>query len=126
MLTLFNNLAMRTGCCTSLQARSSQSNKLELHFRPEDPYSHPAFGELRPCNNLLLKISREKPLDGHHAKASESIPETRKGNEAQSSQPKNDMVATAEEVEDCTPTDKEENLVADIVAHVPEAYCFDG
>ncbi|GMP28711.1 hypothetical protein CsSME_00004145 [Camellia sinensis var. sinensis] len=30
------------------QARSLQSNKLELHFRPEDPYSHPAFGELQP------------------------------------------------------------------------------
>ncbi|XP_028115124.1 DEAD-box ATP-dependent RNA helicase 52C-like isoform X2 [Camellia sinensis] len=31
-------------------ARSLQSNKLGLHFCPEDPYSHPAFGELQPCN----------------------------------------------------------------------------
>ncbi|KAF7801350.1 general transcription factor 3C polypeptide 5-like isoform X1 [Senna tora] len=84
-----------------LKAHSSQSNKLELRFRPEDPYSHPAFGELRPCNNLLLKISREKPRVGHDAKASDSMPETRMEN-------------------------KESNLVADIVAHVPEAYCFDG
>eukprot|EP00257_Ricinus_communis_P021369 XP_015580843.1 general transcription factor 3C polypeptide 5 isoform X2 [Ricinus communis] len=43
-----------------LKARTSQSNKLELYFRPEDPYSHPAFGELRACNNLLLKISKKK------------------------------------------------------------------
>ncbi|KAB1218180.1 General transcription factor 3C polypeptide 5 [Morella rubra] len=43
-----------------LKARSSQSNKLELRFRPEDPYSHPVFGELRSCDNLLLKISKRK------------------------------------------------------------------
>ncbi|KAG6732938.1 hypothetical protein I3843_01G194500 [Carya illinoinensis] len=48
-----------------LKARSSQSNKLELRFRPEDPYSHPAFGELRPCDNLLLKIAKkESSTDG--------------------------------------------------------------
>ncbi|KAF9663088.1 hypothetical protein SADUNF_Sadunf17G0002200 [Salix dunnii] len=43
-----------------LKARSSQSNKLELYFRPEDPYSHPVSGELRSCHNMLLKISRKK------------------------------------------------------------------
>ncbi|GMY16885.1 general transcription factor 3C polypeptide 5-like [Fagus crenata] len=45
-----------------LKARSSHSNKLELRFRPEDPYSHPAFGELRPSNNFLLKISKTKSV----------------------------------------------------------------
>ncbi|CAK7323375.1 unnamed protein product [Dovyalis caffra] len=35
-----------------LKARSSQSNKLELYFRPEDPYSHPVSGELRSCHNM--------------------------------------------------------------------------
>jgi general transcription factor 3C polypeptide 5 (transcription factor C subunit 1) len=50
-----------------LQAHNSHSNKLELRFRPDDPYSHPAFGELRPCNNLLLKISKKMSNgdDGH-------------------------------------------------------------
>uniref|UniRef100_A0A2P2LEA2 General transcription factor 3C polypeptide 5-like n=1 Tax=Rhizophora mucronata TaxID=61149 RepID=A0A2P2LEA2_RHIMU len=42
------------------KARSSQLNKLELRFRPEDPYSHPAFGELHPSTSLLLKISKNK------------------------------------------------------------------
>ncbi|KAL0835928.1 hypothetical protein Bca101_087817 [Brassica carinata] len=31
------------------EARGSFSNKLELRFRPEDPYAHPALGEQRPC-----------------------------------------------------------------------------
>lgn len=43
-----------------LKARSSNTNKLELRFRHDDPYSHPAFGELHPCNNFLLKISKKK------------------------------------------------------------------
>ncbi|PPE02926.1 hypothetical protein GOBAR_DD00048 [Gossypium barbadense] len=51
-------------------ARISQSNRLELHFRPEDPYSHPAFGELSPCNNLLLKISKKKCSNRQTAEAS--------------------------------------------------------
>ena len=46
-----------------LKARTSPSNKLELRFRPDDPYSHPAFGELRPCNNnFLLKISKTQSI----------------------------------------------------------------
>ncbi|PQQ17858.1 hypothetical protein Pyn_24437 [Prunus yedoensis var. nudiflora] len=46
------------------KAHSSQSNRLELHFRHQEPYSHPTFGDLRPCNNLLLKISRTKSNAG--------------------------------------------------------------
>ncbi|KAM3702147.1 hypothetical protein ACJW31_04G004600 [Castanea mollissima] len=47
-----------------LKARTSPSNKLELRFRPDDPYSHPAFGELRPCNNnFLLKISKTQSIE---------------------------------------------------------------
>ncbi|KAJ0636712.1 putative transcription factor IIIC subunit Tfc1/Sfc1 [Helianthus annuus] len=43
------------------KARESQSNKLELHFRPEDPYSHPVIGDIvTPCNQFLLKISKQK------------------------------------------------------------------
>lgn len=47
-------------------------------------------------------------------------------NEAQTSQPNSDMVATAEEMEESMCREEKANLVADIVAHVPEAYCFDG
>ncbi|KAI4332044.1 hypothetical protein L6164_016985 [Bauhinia variegata] len=104
-----------------VKARSSQSNKLEpskleLHFRPEDTYSHPALGELRTCNNFLLKISKGKPNDDCDAKASESKSETRMANETQACEPVGDHV----------PVDEESNLFADIVAHLPEAYCFNG
>ena len=52
------------GAQALLKARTSPSNKLELRFRPDDPYSHPAFGELRPCNNnFLLKISKTQSIE---------------------------------------------------------------
>ncbi|XP_027360162.1 general transcription factor 3C polypeptide 5-like isoform X2 [Abrus precatorius] len=54
------------GIQSILKTRTSQANKLELRFRPEDPYSHPAFGELRPSNSLLLKISKTKPPRASH------------------------------------------------------------
>ncbi|XP_010421273.1 PREDICTED: general transcription factor 3C polypeptide 5 isoform X2 [Camelina sativa] len=84
-------------------ARESMSNKLELHFRPEDPYAHPAWGVQRPCNGFLLKISKE-------AVKKDSLPE---------SQP---VLATKDAClpEACPP------LCADIVARVSESYCFDG
>lgn len=84
----------------NLQARSSQSNKLELFFRPEDPYSHPTFGELRACSNLLLKISKKK--------SSSSINSPNSANKS--------------EAESCVETE----VCADIVARIPEAYHFDG
>ncbi|XP_021626776.1 general transcription factor 3C polypeptide 5 isoform X4 [Manihot esculenta] len=83
-----------------LKARSSQSNKLELFFRPEDPYSHPTFGELRACSNLLLKISKKK--------SSSSINSPNSANKS--------------EAESCVETE----VCADIVARIPEAYHFDG
>ncbi|KAK7406886.1 hypothetical protein VNO78_08521 [Psophocarpus tetragonolobus] len=93
-----------------LKARSSQSNKLELRFRPEDPYSHPAFGELRPTNTLLLKISKRKPPSVLDAEAPSS------------SGVKNGEAENQPESE-CNP---EGTLCADIIARVPEAYIFDG
>jgi Tau95 Triple barrel domain len=33
---------------------------MELRFRPEDPFCHPVFGELRPATALLLKISKKR------------------------------------------------------------------
>ncbi|KAJ1403882.1 hypothetical protein SESBI_27006 [Sesbania bispinosa] len=102
-----------------LKARSSQSNKLELRFRPEDPYSHPAVGELRPSNALLLKISRKKLPDNHGAEASNSVSTSRVENGMQANQPESEHT-TADKV------DEESNLCADIVAHIPEAYFFEG
>uniref|UniRef100_M4EKT9 Transcription factor IIIC subunit 5 HTH domain-containing protein n=1 Tax=Brassica campestris TaxID=3711 RepID=M4EKT9_BRACM len=77
-------------------ARESTSNKLELHFRPEDPYAHPAWGERRSCNGFLFRIYKEDV---------KRVPET---------QP---VLATS----GACPA-----LCADIVARVSESYCFDG
>lgn len=95
-----------------IKARSSQSNKLELHFRPEDPYSHPAIGELHPCNKFLLKISRKKDGDGLSAESVE-IPQ-------QANQPETESIAASTDVE------LQENLFADVIAEVSEDYHFNG
>ncbi|EOA23722.1 hypothetical protein CARUB_v10016933mg [Capsella rubella] len=82
------------------QARESISNKLELRFRPEDPYAHPVLGEQRPCNGFLLRISKQD------IKKSESQP----------------VLATSDVCsEEASPA-----LCADIVAHVSESFHFDG
>ncbi|XP_015951552.1 uncharacterized protein LOC107476274 isoform X1 [Arachis duranensis] len=109
-----------------LKARSSESNKLELHFRPEDPYSHPTFGELQPSNNFLLKISKRKPHDTHDAKDDNSMSRNRTENGIQENQPESDQMATNNKAEDCTSANEEGNLCADIVSHFPKAYCFNG
>ncbi|ESQ45599.1 hypothetical protein EUTSA_v10010256mg [Eutrema salsugineum] len=83
------------------EARGSISNKLELRFRPEDPYAHPALGEQRPCNGFLLKISKQdiqKP---------ESQPAV--------------LASTDASLEEASPA-----LCADIVARVSESFHFDG
>ncbi|WJZ88336.1 hypothetical protein VitviT2T_007645 [Vitis vinifera] len=124
------------------KARSSQSNKLELHFRPEDPYSHPAFGELQPCNNLLLRISKKKSTDGQSAEVSSKVskcPPTDStnpkqkicgsesvGSEQHGSQPEGESVATGEEVEAQISGEVPIRLCADIIARVSEAYHFNG
>ncbi|KAL6192291.1 hypothetical protein ACLB2K_033382 [Fragaria x ananassa] len=77
-------------------ASNNNNNRLELRFRHDDPYSHPAFGDLRPCNSFLLKISKSK--------SSES-----------------DLLAAK-----LTPETDQVNVCADIVARVPKAYHFDG
>ncbi|KAL4313916.1 hypothetical protein AHAS_Ahas15G0032900 [Arachis hypogaea] len=109
-----------------LKARSSQANKLELCFRPEDPYSHPAFGELHPCNGFLLKISKRKLCSEHDAKANGSVPGNITENERQADQPESEGLTEDDKVEECISADKEANLCADVVAHVSEAYHFNG
>ncbi|XP_078443748.1 uncharacterized protein LOC144713127 isoform X2 [Wolffia australiana] len=56
-----------------IEIKSENRNdvRLELRFRPEDPYCHPAFGDLRPCNGLILKISRKKRKKGGQKEAKE-------------------------------------------------------
>lgn len=41
------------------KVRTSESNFLELKFRPDDPFAHPAFGELRHSSDLVLRLSRK-------------------------------------------------------------------
>jgi general transcription factor 3C polypeptide 5 (transcription factor C subunit 1) len=41
------------------KGRTSESNFLELKFRPEDPFAHPAFGELRHTSDLVLRLSKK-------------------------------------------------------------------
>lgn len=74
-----------------------------MHFRPEDPYAHPAWGEQRPCNGFLLKIAKEDVKK-------DSLPESR-------------PVLAASDA--CLP-EACPALCADIVARVSESYCFNG
>ncbi|CAH8268002.1 unnamed protein product [Arabidopsis lyrata] len=83
------------------QARESISNKLELRFRPEDPYAHPALGEQRPCCGFLLRISKQD------IKKPESQP----------------VLATSSDV--CL-EEASTVLCADIIARVSESFHFDG
>ncbi|KAK8583523.1 hypothetical protein V6N13_108876 [Hibiscus sabdariffa] len=105
-------------------ARGSLSNRLELHFRPEDPFSHPAFGDLRPCNSLLLKISKKKCYNGQTADASSKLQECSTSGVTDSENP-----GQPPQVEVQRPEEEEEEetvLCADIVSRVSEAYNFDG
>ncbi|KAF5742792.1 Transcription factor IIIC subunit 5 putative isoform 2 [Tripterygium wilfordii] len=94
-----------------IKARSLKSNKLELCFRPEDPHAHPAFGGLRPCNNLLLKISKKRSCNASTARLSDrSI----------------SVASTNKEVEGQASEEEETSLCAEIMARIPEAYHFEG
>ncbi|XP_022157189.1 general transcription factor 3C polypeptide 5-like isoform X2 [Momordica charantia] len=86
------------GTQSILKVHGLQSNKLELRFRPEDPYSHPTYGELRPCCCFLLKICHSK----------------------------GDAIEGIMKDEREVPIEDEVNLKFEMVAHVPEAYHFEG
>ncbi|KZV48529.1 general transcription factor 3C polypeptide 5-like [Dorcoceras hygrometricum] len=123
-----------------LKVCTKKSNKLELHFRPEDPYSHPAFGELQPCNNFLLKISKKKVKsvinkinpDGSPEHASSVNLEQNntflKLSETSQKivQPESEPPSDSSEVDVQTEIGVPEPLIADIVAQVSEAYHFNG
>ncbi|KAJ8527780.1 hypothetical protein K7X08_015231 [Anisodus acutangulus] len=105
-----------------VKARTSQSNKLELHFRPEDPYSHPAFGELNHRNNFLLKISKCKVRDVQTADSSCGISSSRSPVNCE----QENSAGASKEIETQTATNLQEHLSANIVSHVSEAYHFNG
>ncbi|KAL6532781.1 hypothetical protein OROGR_013741 [Orobanche gracilis] len=124
-----------------LKVRTEKSNKLKLHFRPEDPYSHPAFGELQPCNNYLLKISKKKfkdkqntgvldivskhiPADSLSIEQNILISQSTKTNE-HIVQPECEFIPSVSEVKQIN-DGVQEQLSANIVARVSEAYHFNG
>ncbi|VFQ75586.1 unnamed protein product [Cuscuta campestris] len=125
------------------KARSSQTNRLELRFRPEDPYSHPAFGKLKLSRSFLLKITREKVMDSENAdtncrssessssvglvniEQNESHPEFSKASK-QANQTKTISADSCEHVEGGKEEALKPHLSADIVAQVAEAYHFNG
>ena len=43
---------------------NNANDRLELKFRPEDPYSHPTYGDRVSINSLFVKFIRRKKKDG--------------------------------------------------------------
>ncbi|XP_073151523.1 uncharacterized protein [Henckelia pumila] len=123
-----------------LKVCTQKSNKLELRFRPEDPYSHPAFGELQPCNNFLLKISKKKVQSLINKNNPDGVPEHASAVNleqhitfpklSETSQkfvhPESEPCPDSSEVDVQTQTGAPDPLFADIVAQVSKAYHFNG
>ncbi|KAK6979806.1 General transcription factor 3C polypeptide 5 [Biomphalaria glabrata] len=51
------------GGVSYIQKCIKQNHKLELNFRPKDPYCKPVLSSLCPSRNLLLKIRRRRKLE---------------------------------------------------------------
>ncbi|XP_077238387.1 uncharacterized protein LOC143879737 [Tasmannia lanceolata] len=116
-----------------IKTRSSESNYLELRFRPEDPCSHPAFGELRTSTSLLLRISKKDSCGTDRQDAVTGF------ENPNSAEPLRQSMPTSECEMDTITEDKNVQadealsapsstlrLCADIVARVPQSYHFDG
>ncbi|KAG9456371.1 hypothetical protein H6P81_000879 [Aristolochia fimbriata] len=104
------------------QARSSRPCSLELRFRPEDPYSHPAFGELRSCSNLLLRISKSNANSEQTSTTSQSTVKSQSNTQSKSVVGGTSDIVDAEKGEEESPA----QVSAEIVARISEAYHFDG
>uniref|UniRef100_A0A7N0VG28 Uncharacterized protein n=1 Tax=Kalanchoe fedtschenkoi TaxID=63787 RepID=A0A7N0VG28_KALFE len=115
-----------------IKARTSQT--LALHFRPEDPYSHPVIGRLHSCNNFLLKLSKKTSSVRNEDDVSGENPSTSsvRCNEKALSpgqlvfDPTVNQPETIEEDQDLGHDEDKSEICADIVAQVSEEYCFDG
>ncbi|KAF8019194.1 hypothetical protein BT93_G0011 [Corymbia citriodora subsp. variegata] len=101
-----------------LKARSSNSNKMELRFRPEDPFCHPTFGELRQCNNFLLRITKRSTICTDPSITQDHDAVSNTGMSLQGDQCTSSSGANKEE--------DQTQLCADITARVSEAYVFQG
>ncbi|KAK9097412.1 hypothetical protein Sjap_022909 [Stephania japonica] len=126
-----------------LKARSSKSNFLELHFRPEDPYSHPTFGALSPSSNLLLKITNKINNRAQEAVITNNAPRrssteivgskmTSCSSETVKNREQNDVSNDATASSDVTDGAQLQgettsaSISVDIVARVSETYHFNG
>nr|XP_029122139.1 general transcription factor 3C polypeptide 5 isoform X2 [Elaeis guineensis] len=94
------------------KVRSSETGAMELRFRPEDPYCHPAFGNLHPSSSLLLRISKSR------GGAERSSGETGGGAEGSVGEANGGG-------REGTPAPAE-SLLAEVVARVRDAYRFEG
>ena len=116
------------GVTAIADARTNNAPLLELRFRPEDPLSHPVFGDVHPTtSNLLLKITRKRkqPVssdqrastveDAGHRQAEEGTPA---GNASTAPERAGEVDAEDEE-DECT-------VQAEVVARVESAYRFNG
>ena len=53
-------LCMLRGAEALAQASRDDAPNLTCHLRPDDPFSHPLFGELVPTPALLLRVTRRR------------------------------------------------------------------
>ncbi|XP_025114194.1 general transcription factor 3C polypeptide 5-like [Pomacea canaliculata] len=56
------------GGASSISKALAENRKLELRFRPQDPYCKPAYGTMNKVSSLLLKVKRRRksnPADSH-------------------------------------------------------------
>ncbi|WOH07919.1 hypothetical protein DCAR_0727354 [Daucus carota subsp. sativus] len=106
-----------------VKARSSQPNKLELRYRPEDPYSHPAFGEIYHCNSFLLKISKGA---GETLSQDPEISFPESSETEHIVQLRTEPVSTSATVKSLASEEVQGNICAEIVAQVSESYHFNG
>ncbi|CAM6083628.1 unnamed protein product [Calypogeia fissa] len=102
------------------KVRTSESNFIELKFRPEDPFAHPAFGELRHTSDLVLRLSRKtvKNPVGQRAETSNSVNSS-------------EHIVEHNETGERRIANEEFNVqahevAAEIVAKVEHTYTFDG
>ncbi|CAH9120865.1 unnamed protein product [Cuscuta epithymum] len=124
------------------KARTSKTNTLELRFRPEDPYSHPTIGKHKSSLNFLLKITKEKilavkntetnyrlsktsSLDMTSIDQNKSHPESSEASK-HANQTETVSADACKDVSERKEEALKEQLSADVVALVADAYHFDG
>ncbi|KAF9620905.1 hypothetical protein IFM89_015302 [Coptis chinensis] len=101
-----------------LKERGLPSEPLKLHFRPED--------HRRPCNNLLLKISKKRTTQVQDAVISVACKSETLRNGQECTVPENALDAGNSANQPAVEGDTKFQLSADIVARVSEAYHFNG